>query len=123
MTFHYLFFQPRADSQQTIGLHDDFWRFARMKSSKVTKIWPLRNRDYDHESPREKAANQFTANALIPDSDWKTVPKVRLSAIVIQRTCFIWAESRGYNKWIALGHLSYQTGMYKFKTAATRSIS
>lgn len=41
--------------------------------------------DYDHESPREKAANQFAANALIPDADWKTVPGVRLSAIVIQK--------------------------------------
>jgi HTH-type transcriptional regulator/antitoxin HigA len=79
--------------------------------------------DYDHESPREKAANQFAANALISDADWKTVPEVRLSALVIQRTCSLWAESRGYNKWIALGRLSYQTGMYKFKTDATRFIS
>lgn len=79
--------------------------------------------DYDHESPREKAANQFAANALIPDADWKTVPEVRLSPAVIQKTCSRWAEMRGYNKWIALGRLSYQTGMYKFKTDATRSIS
>ena len=79
--------------------------------------------DYDHESPREKAANQFAANALISDADWKTVPKVRLSPSVIQKTCSVWAEMRGYNKWIALGRLSYQTGMYKFKTDATRSIS
>ena len=79
--------------------------------------------DYDHESPREKAANQFAANALISDADWKTVPEVRLSPAVIQKTCSVWAEMRGYNKWIALGRLSYQTGMYKFKTDATRCIS
>ena len=79
--------------------------------------------DYDHESPREKAANQFAANALISDADWKTVPKVHLSPMIIQRTCSSWAESKGYNKWIALGRLSYQTGMYKFKTDATRCIS
>ena len=79
--------------------------------------------DYDNESAREKAANQFAANALISDADWKTVPEVRLSPAVIQKTCSIWAEMRGYNKWIALGRLSYQTGMYKFKTDATRSIS
>ena len=79
--------------------------------------------DYDHESSREKAANQFAANALIPDSDWKTIPEVRLSAIVIQNTCSKWAETKGYNKWIALGRLSSQTGMYKFKTDPSRSIS
>lgn len=79
--------------------------------------------DYDHQSSREKAANQFAANALISDADWKTVPKVHLSATMIQRTCSIWAESRGYNKWIALGRLAYQTGMYKFKTDVFRRIS
>ena len=79
--------------------------------------------DYDHESSREKAANQFAANALIPDAEWKTVPKVRLSPSLIQKTCTDWAESHGYNKWIALGRLSYQTGMFKFKTDASRSIS
>lgn len=79
--------------------------------------------DYDHESPREKAANQFAANALISDADWKTVPKVHLSPMIIQKTCSSWAENKGYNKWIALGRLSYQTGMYKFKTDATRCIS
>lgn len=78
--------------------------------------------DYDHQSPREKAANQFAANALIPETEWKTVPEVRLSASVIQRTCSTWAEKKGYNKWIALGRLSYQTGMYKFKTDTTRYI-
>lgn len=78
--------------------------------------------DYDYESPREKAANQFAANALIPDADWKTVPKVHLSPMIIQRTCSSCAESKGYNKWIALGRLSYQTGMYKFKTDAARRI-
>ena len=79
--------------------------------------------DYDHQSSREKAANQFAANALISDADWKTVPKVHLSATMIQRTCSLWAESRGYNKWIALGRLAYQTGMYKFKTDVFRRIS
>lgn len=79
--------------------------------------------DYDHESPREKGANQFAANALISDAEWKTVPKVHLSPVTIQRTCSLWAETRGYNKWIALGRLSYQTGMYKFKTDASRNIS
>ena len=79
--------------------------------------------DYDHQSPREKSANQFAANALISDADWKTVPKVYLSPLIIQRTCSSWAETRGYNKWIALGRLSYQTGMYKFKTDPTRCIS
>lgn len=78
--------------------------------------------DYDHESAREKAANQFASNSLIPDAEWRTIPKVQLSPSVIQKTCSVWAEKRGYNKWIALGRLACQTGMYKFKTDSSRSV-
>ncbi len=79
--------------------------------------------EYDHESAEEKAANRFAANALIPDTKWQELPKVHLTPASIQRCCSIWAEANGYNKWIALGRLSHETGMYKFKNDSSRKIS
>ena len=65
--------------------------------------------DYDHESPEEKAANAFAANALIPDAIWKKIPEVQLYPAQIQRLYTAWAEQNGYNKWIALGRISHET--------------
>lgn len=79
--------------------------------------------DYDHESPEEKAANAFAANALIPDSEWKMIPKVQLYPSQIQRQYSKWAHDMGYNKWIALGRISHETGMFKFHSDPTRRIS
>lgn len=79
--------------------------------------------DYDHESPEEKAANAFAANALIPDSVWKKIPRVQLYPKQIQRIYTEWAENNGYNKWIALGRISHETGMFKFRSDPSRRIS
>ncbi len=79
--------------------------------------------DYDHESPEEKAANAFAADALIPDAIWKKVPEVQLSPVRIQRIYSEWAERNGYNKWIALGRISHETGMFKFRNDISRRIS
>lgn len=79
--------------------------------------------DYDHESPEEKAANAFAANALIPDAIWKGTPKVRLSPPLIQRLYTDWAVQHRYNKWITLGRISYETGMFKFKNDHSRRIA
>lgn len=78
--------------------------------------------DYDHESPEEKAANAFAANALIPDAIWKKIPEVQLYPAQIQRLYTAWAEQNGYNKWIALGRISHETGMFKFKNDSSRRI-
>lgn len=79
--------------------------------------------DYDHESPEEKSANAFAANALIPDAKWKKIPKVQLMPSSIQRMLTSWAQQKGYNKWIALGRISHDTGMYMFKSNSLRRIS
>lgn len=79
--------------------------------------------EYDHESPEEKAANAFAANALISDSIWKKIPEVQLYPNQIQRLYTLWAENKGYNKWIALGRISHETGMFKFKNDTSRRIS
>ena len=79
--------------------------------------------DYNHESPEEKAANAFAADSLIPDEKWKTVPKVYPSSSAIQKLCNAWANDNGYNKWIVLGRIGHDTGMYKFKNDTSRKIS
>lgn len=78
--------------------------------------------DYDNDSPEEKEANEFAANVLIPKQEWKNAPKVRVNPLSIQRAYTSWAEDNGMNKWIVLGRISYETGMYKFKSDESRKI-
>lgn len=78
--------------------------------------------DYDNESTEEKEANAFAANALIPNEEWKNAPKVRVNPTIIQRKYTQWAIEKGLNKWIVLGRISYETGMYKFRSDESRRI-
>lgn len=71
----------------------------------------------------EKEADEFATDALIPNNIWKFVPTVPLlNPIVIQRRYTEWAVDRGLNKWIVLGRISHETGMYYFKSDNTRYI-
>ena len=78
--------------------------------------------NYDNESVEEKEANAFAANALIPNEVWENAPKVRVNPSVIQQKYTQWAISKGLNKWIVLGRISYETGMYKFRSDESRKI-
>ncbi|TWJ11099.1 HTH-type transcriptional regulator/antitoxin HigA [Bacteroides zoogleoformans] len=78
--------------------------------------------DYDNESTEEKEANAFAANALIPDEEWKNAPRVRVNPVTIQHKYTQWAIKKGLNKWIVLGRISYETGMYKFHSDESRRI-
>lgn len=78
--------------------------------------------DYDNESAEEREANEFASNALIPATEWKTAPKVRLTPTAIQRRYTQWAKEKGLNKWIVLGRIAYETGMYKFHSDENRRI-
>ena len=79
--------------------------------------------EYDNESLEEREANIFAANTLIPISAWKSAPKVRVNPVIIQKTYTDWADINGFNKWIVLGRISYETGMYKFKSDESRRIN
>ena len=79
--------------------------------------------DYDNESPEEHEANIFAANTLIPINLWKNAPKVRVNPLAIQKTYTDWAEKNKFNKWIVLGRIAYETGMYKFKSDESRKIN
>ena len=73
--------------------------------------------------PEEKEANEYAANALIPESQWSSLPAMPLNPRYIQRECTKWAKNNTINKWIVLGRVSYETGMYMFKSDASREIN
>lgn len=77
---------------------------------------------YD-DDPEEKEANQYAACALIPDELWNTTPKVRMNPYLIQRDYTKWATDNNLNKWIVLGRISKETGMYKFKSDNSRKVN
>lgn len=79
--------------------------------------------NYDGESPEEKEANRYAANMLIPESLWSTAPRVRMNPFVIQRDYTAWAKKNNLNKWIVLGRISKETGMYKFRSDNSRKIN
>lgn len=78
--------------------------------------------NYDHESKEEREANTFAANALIPSDVWNKAPKSKVNIYNIQRTYTEWAKQNNLNKWIVLGRIAYETGMYKFANDSSRKI-
>jgi HTH-type transcriptional regulator/antitoxin HigA len=71
----------------------------------------------------EKEANEYAANALIPESKWADLPAMPLNPRSIQKVCTKWAKDNSINKWIVLGRVSHETGMYMFKPDASREIN
>ena len=78
--------------------------------------------DYDNESKEEEEANTFASNSLIPQTLWSMAPEVPMNPFIIQRKYTLWAEKYHLNKWIVLGRVSHETGMYKFKADDSRLI-
>lgn len=70
----------------------------------------------------EREANDFAANALIPNSTWAKAPEVSLNSHAIQVKYSAWAKKEHLNKWIVLGRVSHDTGMYMFKSDSSREI-
>lgn len=79
--------------------------------------------DEDLVSKEETEADEFAANALIPNEVWADAPVMQPNSFLIQQQYKRWAKSKGINEWIALGRLSHETGMYKFKSDKTRYIN
>lgn len=76
----------------------------------------------EDELPEEREANEFASEALIPASKWNYAPSVPLWPAAIQKKYTAWAERNGLNKWIVLGRVSHETGMYRFTSDKTREI-
>lgn len=71
---------------------------------------------------KEETANSFAKNALISDDLWENAPSVPMNVFIIQREFTKWARRNNINKWIALGRIAQETGMYKFKDDNQRKI-
>lgn len=78
--------------------------------------------DEDLITKEEREANEYAANALIPEYIWEKVPPVIMNPHLIQKKYSRWAKEYGMNKWIVLGRISHETGMYMFKSDKTREI-
>lgn len=76
----------------------------------------------DEQSKEEREANDYAADKLIADELWSKAPEVSMNPVAIQKTYSRWAELNGKNKWIVLGRVSHETGMYKFKPDDSRII-
>lgn len=79
--------------------------------------------DLEKLAKEEEQANDYAANALIPEELWNTQPAVQLNPRVIQARFTRWAKSINKNKWIVLGRASHETNIYMFKSDKTREIN
>lgn len=77
----------------------------------------------DLEMPLEEAADAFASSWLIPDIQWRLAPTVPMNPFIIQKRYSEWATKKNLNKWIVLGRLSHETGIYKFKSDKTRFVN
>ncbi len=79
---------------------------------------------YSSENQKEeKEANYFAANTLIPENIWKDAPEVKPIPRIIQNVYTKWAKSNGLNKWIVLGRIAHDLGMYQMSVDDSRNIN
>lgn len=78
--------------------------------------------DEENSSVAEQEADAFAQNSLIPDAIWKSAPHVSMNISDIQSEYSKWAKRNCLNKWIVLGRVSYETGIYKFRQDSLRHI-
>ncbi len=71
----------------------------------------------------EKKAEEYAMTALVPNEKWKLAPSVFMNAAAIQEKYSKWAEDNGLNKWIVLGRIRHETGMYAFKDDKARELN
>ncbi len=73
-------------------------------------------------SKEEREANNYASQVLLPDCVWQDAPEVSMNPHLIQQKYSAWAKRKGLNKWIVLGRISHDTGMYMFKSDKSREI-
>ncbi len=79
---------------------------------------------YSSETQKEEyEANRFAAKTLIPDDLWLEAPEVRLVPQTIQRAYTKWAKEHKLNKWIVLGRVAHDLGVYQLTLDPQRSIN
>ncbi|MBQ9639127.1 MAG: HigA family addiction module antidote protein [Bacteroidales bacterium] len=67
------------------------------------------------ESSKEKRADKYAMEALVPEELWGSAPMVSMNVYMIQKEFTKWAKQNNLHKWIVLGRVSHDTGIWKFK--------
>lgn len=111
----------KIDNLAFAVLHEACHTYKHLTGERQSNI-SLPIADYDNESKEEREANDFARNALIPQTMWEHAPSVPMNPYIIQIRYTEWAQRYGMNKWIVLGRVSHETGMYKFKSDDSRLI-
>ena len=75
------------------------------------------------DSREENEANRYASAVLVPDVLWRHRPRVAVNIRNIQLEYGRWAEQNGINKWIVLGRIAHETGMYKFTQDGSRAVA
>lgn len=78
--------------------------------------------DDELSKKEERDANNYATQVLLPDCIWQDAPEVSMNPHIIQQKYSAWAKKKGLNKWIVLGRISHDTGMYMFKPDKSREI-
>ena len=111
---------PKIDNLAFSILHELGHHILHIKGNETSYI----SYDSIEHDTAEDEADKFASEALIPSSEWNKLPSMPIhNAYLLQKACTTWAIEHGYNKWIVLGRISHETGMYKFKSDKTRNIN
>jgi len=84
---------------------------------------PHVNYDEYCDDPLEIEANSYAQDALIDNSLWAYAPSVKMFVPEIQREYSGWAKANHIHKWIVLGRISREIGVYSFKRDQTRNLT
>ena len=79
--------------------------------------------DYNKEHPKEKEADKFANDILIPEFLWMCAPKNYGNPYITIKMLTSWSANHGINKWIVLGRYSHDTNFYKIKSDESRNIN
>lgn len=112
----------RIDNFAFAILHEIGHLKLHLISNSIGKV-TVANSGTEDLSKEEEQANEYAANVLIPEEIWNAQPAVQMNPKMIQARFTKWAKEINVNKWIVLGRVSYETGIYMFKSDKTREIN
>ena len=75
------------------------------------------------DDPIEKEADGYAQDALIDKRRWESAPMVQMNVHEIQRAYSRWAEVNGIHKWIVLGRISREIGVFSFRRDQSRNLT
>lgn len=84
---------------------------------------PKINFDEYSDDPLEIEANTYAQDALVEKTIWAYAPAVKMCVPDIQREYSGWAKANHIHKWIVLGRISREIGIFSFKKDSSRNLT